>query len=277
MVTIVTDSTAYLTREEALTFGIQVVPMTYNIGGHMYHETYVDANGPFEKLFLLHSSGCQTSAVSAGAFLSTFEDLLRQGQEVLCITISSRLSGTFSSAIAAANITGREQVRVVDSLSAGGGLCLLVKEACRLAAEGAGLQEIARHIEQLRERVAIAFSVDDMTPLRRSGRLGFVRQSVSTILNFKPLLLCVDGAVISEDIVRGKHAQIKRLIEKIPPSVKRVIVHCLGADVSRAQEVCRALTKRRPDVSPEIRQLGPVLGIHLGLGVVGIAWMDTAN
>ena len=82
----------------------------------MYNETYADENGSFKKLIALSGGGCQTSQASISAFMSVFEELLRLGFFVLCLTISSRLSGTYSSASIAAKEIGSLKIRVVDSL-----------------------------------------------------------------------------------------------------------------------------------------------------------------
>ena len=80
---------------------------------------------------------------------------------------------------------------------------MLVEKARAMALAGASVEEIAEELQDLRSKITIAFSVDDMTPLRNSGRLGIVRQSVGTVLNLKPMLKCVDGAVISDGMARA--------------------------------------------------------------------------
>ena len=205
--------------------------------------------------------------------MSTFEELLRQGFEILCLTISSHLSGTYSSASIAAREIGSRKIRVVDSLTTGGGLYLLVKEAKLRTLTGMSMEEIALQIENLREKVAIAFSVDDMTPLRKSGRLGIVRQSVGTILNLKPLLLCENGSIVSIGSARGQYEQIRQLIAEVPSQIKDGIVHFIG-DSRAAQKTADEMKRLKLTDETQLRPLGPVLGIHLGIGVLGIAWMQ---
>ncbi len=106
-----------------------------------------------------------------------FQELVGQGFEVLCIVISSRLSGTFSSACAAAREVAPEHIHVLDSLSTAGGMYLLVEHARRLAECGLSLSQVAAVLESRRQGIHTAFSVDDMEALRRSGRIGLVRRS----------------------------------------------------------------------------------------------------
>lgn len=273
MIAIVTDSTSYMTKREAQEMGIRIVPITYYALGRMYLETYADLNGDFVTLLKQNNGKCQTSQPGIGVFMSTFDELLRQGFDVLCLTISSRLSGTYSSASIAAKEIGDKKIRVVDSLTTAGGLYMLIKEAKKMAEQNMEVGQIASEIERLREKIAIVFSVDDMTPLRKSGRLGIVRQSVGTILNRKPLLLCEGGSIVSDGVARGRIDQIKQLIVKMPYQTKNAVVHFIE-ESETAKRVADEIRRQRLSETVELRPLGPVLGIHLGTGVIGVAWME---
>lgn len=273
MITIVADSTAYLTREETKQLGVKLVPITYNVAGISFNEMHIGNNGNFEKLITQYSAYCKTAQTNVSVFLSAFDELLRKGHEVLCLTLSSRLSGTYSSASAAARETGKEGVIVVDSLTIAGGMRILIQYARKLIDEGKTLAEVADMVEAKRDYISIMFSVDDMMPLRRSGRLGFVRQSVSTILNIKPILRCEDGSVTSDSIARGEADQLTRLVSRIPENTEEVVVHYIS-DLKRAVKVAKLLETKKLAKNIVLRKLGPVLGIHLGLGVVGVVWSD---
>ena len=133
---------------------------------------------------------CNTAQASITVFAETFAELVKQGFEVVCLVISSRLSGTYSCASIAAGNVDPEKISVVDSRSTAGGLALLVKYAADLARKGFPRQEIVKKIKAMREQSGIVFSVANMDALRRSGRIGALRQSVGTILNIRPILLC---------------------------------------------------------------------------------------
>jgi DegV family protein with EDD domain len=272
MIAIVTDSTAYLTKKEAKELGVRVVPMTYTVSGHIFNESFADQNGSFERLIFHNLGRCTTSQAPISAFMSTFEELRRKNLQVFCIVMSSRLSGTYSSASIAAKEVDRENIMVLDSLTTAGGLTMLVRRARELIDEGHPLQEITRILEETRDRVGIAFSVDSMDALRRSGRLSVVRQSVGTILNIRPILLCEDGGIVSHSVVRGRSEQIRELVARIPKNAIKVIVHRLGEKIN-LDVVIATIKNRLPGVPIEQRPVGPVLAIHLGQGVVGITWM----
>ena len=190
--------------------------------------------------------------------------------EVLCLTISSRLSGTYSNASLAAKSVGGA-IRIVDGRTTAGGSCLLLRHAAQRIREGAQLQPLAEELRALREQIGIAFSVTDMNPLRRSGRLGIVRQSVGTILNIRPILQLVQGGVVACDTARGRRDQIRKLAGCVPKDAQRLIVHAIG-NQHGADDLAAQLEQLFPGVPLERRRVGPVLGIHLGLGVIGVVW-----
>lgn len=272
MITLIVDSTACMTRKEANDLNVKIAPVAYYVQGQVYHEIYSDCNGDYIRLLNCNSGKCKTSQTNVATFLSAFEEEIRKGNQVLCLTLSSRLSGTYSSASIAARELSNPNIVVVDSLLTAGGLFLLVKETAKLINQGLSLNEIVTKLEGIRNNITIAFSVDDIMPLRRSGRLGIVRQSVGTILNIKPLLLCVEGSVISDGSARGRNEQIKKLTEKIPASADTVIIHYIS-DFVTAKKVETEIKKTHFGVNTSLRILGPVLGVHLGTSLIGVVWL----
>lgn len=271
MIKIITDSTAYFRKSEASCLPLKVIPMNYTVNGQLYYESYPDSNGGFETLLRSHA-GFTTSQPNMAAFLSAFEEELSLGNEVLCITISSRLSGTYSTAHMAAKQTQSDRVVVFDSQLTGGGLYLLVCEAKELIDKGLSLSEIIKALPRIRDRITVAFSVDDMTPLRNSGRIGFVRMSVGTILNIKPVLLCRDGAVVFDSLARGGAELIKKLVQIIPRGTKKVVVNYIE-NSRAASNLYNVIIEKYPGINIRLRKMGPVLGIHLGLQVVAVSFI----
>ena len=197
MITLVTDSTAYLTKEEADRLKLRVVPMHYTIAGNSYTEGFADENQNFVDKIAANPDLCATAQASVADFVGMFQAIVHQGGEVLCVVISSRLSGAYSSACIAAKAVDAEKVRVVDSRTTAGGLALLLKKAAKLIRQGYPLEDIVAQVKKQREKTGIAFSVEDMESLRKSGRLSIVRQSVGAILNIRPILcLEKDGGAL---------------------------------------------------------------------------------
>lgn len=272
MIALVTDSTAYLTKNEAEQWNVKVVPMSYTVDGNIYHETYWDKNGDYENLLRFGIAEAKTSQSTVSAFMSAFDELVRQGKEVLCLTISSRLSGTYSSAVVAAQEVGKGQVTVFDSQLTAGGLYMLVKKAQQLIKNGCTLDDTINALYKIRDDISIVFSVSDLTQLRKSGRLGIIRQSVSTILNNKPLFFCMEGAVVSDGVARGQTAQIQQLMARIPRKVNEIIIHYTRQEEKATQIIHEKLKKAHPNALLMKRILGPVLTIHLGSATIGMAF-----
>lgn len=281
MIAIVTDSSAYLTLEECRAMGVTVVPLTYALGeDSAISELCVDQNGDYETFVLRNLTNIKTSQASYQMFYQTFRRLVARGFDVLCLTISGRLSGTYGNARMAAQELAhevtqtsardmvRERVQVIDSKSVGAGLYLLVRAADAMVRAGVALPMIAHRLRGLRDQLRTAFSVDDITPLRKSGRLGGMKLSISTILNLKPMLGFQDGALVALGTARGRQEQIRLLLEALPDDADTYVVEGFCADdaVRRLRE---ALESRGKTVL--LRRLGPVLAAHLGAGCVGVA------
>ena len=274
MFAVVTDSTAYLTRAEAERLGVEMVGMGYSDGTSDHTESFTDCNGRFDKL--IGSGRWTTSQVSAATFSEVFERLLVENEQVLCLTISSRLSGTHANALSAAKETGKGRVFVFDSLSAAGGLKLQVKRACALREMGISASGAMRALEAERQSVRVVFSVDSMEPLRRSGRIGMVRQAIGTVLDIRPVLALQGGAVYNHKLSRGKTDRIRKLIGCVPEGATEIDVCYFGAPESAVQ-LMSGLKAKLADAELSVSGIGPVLAIHLGLTALGVAfrvWSD---
>ena len=273
MIAIVTDSTICIPKGEADALGIRIVSNGYSVNGHIYAESFSDRNGDFEKRIFASQAVSKTSQARVAAFGQAFRELIRGGCDVLCIVLSSRLSGAYSSACIAAREEEAGRVAVVDSLTTAGGLLLMAKRARALISAGFSLQQVAAEVTKLRERTGIAFSVDDMEALRRSGRLGLVPQSIGTVLNIRPILLCVRGTVVARGLARGTTGRVRELVAKVPANAAEIIVHHMG-DPASAEPLVRSLRESFPTLEIGLYRLGPVLGVHLGKGTLGVAWIS---
>lgn len=272
MITIVSDSSACMTRIEALQLGVICVPMTYSLDDTIYTEHFIGENGEYEQL-LRTSQELRTSQCSPNAFFETFRTLRAAGQEVLCLTISSRMSGTYSNACLCARELDDASIRVLDTAKTASGMLMMIKEARKLANQGFSLDQIYEALAAMRPRINTLFSVTDMGPLRRSGRLGSVRQSVGTLLNARPILTCnADGTVEACDVVRGTHEQHKRLINAVPSGAVEAVVHHIALKAD-ARSIANKLTERGIK-QVEVREIGPVLGVHLGVDILSVMWME---
>ena len=278
MIAIVTDSSVYMTKEEAQKLGVHIIPMAYYVDGNSFYEQYSE-DASAERLKMIASGKCTTSQPPASAYTGLFEELLQDGYKVICITISSRLSGTYSSASLAAREVDNDggSIRIIDSRSVAGGMKFLVEYAVSVAGDPGilsgenRLDRLVSMIEAEREKISTVITVEDLEPLRRSGRIGFIRKSVGTVLNIRPIFIFVDGAVVSHDFAKGKNQQASKMIAAIPKDAKKIIVQHIGGD-DFAKTLMQAVKSEFPDADIQISAVGSILGIHLGIPSYGIAW-----
>ncbi|PKM62280.1 MAG: hypothetical protein CVU97_06090 [Firmicutes bacterium HGW-Firmicutes-21] len=271
MVAIVTDSTVCITKREASAYGVRIVPQNYIINGKSYKETYADSFGGFAAQIGDPEAVVETKEPDVRDFLDAFSLLVRKGYEIICITISSRLSSAYYNAVLAKKQLGGGRVEVIDSGLAAGGMYLLTKRARYLANAGMSLEEIVGGVYKYIPSIFTRFSVDDLSALRKSHRLVSVRKSVGTMLNRKPLLRLSGGTIVAEEIALGSSDRIRKMFGSIPHSAINIIIHYITPS-QRVDTIYRLARRLFPNAFVERRQLGPVLGAHLGCTVVGVVW-----
>lgn len=279
MLAIVVDSTCALTRAEAARLGATVVSSTYEVDGQPREETFLDENGDYAPL-LTAGRLTGTHAPGVQAFRSAFERLAADGSDVLCVTISSRLAGTYRNACKAADeahaalaaMPGSPRVAVLDSLSGFSNTEYLAQRARRLADEGKTLDEVAADLVSARTRQGICFSVPSTEPLRSAGRLSMLPQSVTTMLNRFPVLTMRDGAISCVDTVRGTHALAQAMVDQVPADASDLLLAHYGARGPLIVELLRATKERFGQARVRVKDAGPVLSCNLGDGAASIAW-----
>lgn len=271
MLALVTDSTCGLTRNEAAELGVDVVPMGYVSELGRREEGFVGENGDYAPL-LASGARVATEAVRPSAFEHAFRRHLRAGDEVLCITISSRLSGTFRSAEQAATAVGDRGVTVLDSWVTSGALEFMVRRARAMASAGHGPSEIAAALAELRTGERIVFSVSDMGALSRSGRLGAIRRAVATKLNRYPVMTLSEGGIVKLGDGRGARGMAEALARHVPKDATELLLSHFGPRGAEAREVLLAVRSRLPHAHVRVKDGGPVLARHLGTGAVSLSW-----
>lgn len=271
MIYLVTDSTACISREEARALDVLVVPMHFIKEGRETHqEGFIEDWQPTGAERLAEYS---TAQAPMSAFSELFANLKQEGHKALCLLISSRLSGTYHNALKAAEEAGPDFM-VVDSRTTAGAMYLLLRAARVMLNEGLSLEDCLERLMALRKRTRTIFTIQDMEPLRRSGRLGNMRSSVSTLLNLRPLLTLQDGSVVSHSLARGKQDQLRQMLLGLSGKPREVVVQSCG-DEEAADTLARKLNEMGIKVIR--RQINIVLAIHLGLPILSTAWIEEAS
>lgn len=274
-VQIVTDSSCDLPKEIIKEYDIQIVPLFI----HFNDETYIDQlEIDNETFYYKLSSGGKlpkTSRPTPMAFAKTFEKAGEKGP-VLCITLSSGLSGTYESALLAKNMV-QCQVEVIDSLNASIGIGLQVIRACKLAHQGLSLEEIKEEIIRYRREMRTFFTLDTLDYIVKGGRLSSWEGAIGQVLNIKPILYNLpDGVIGTLEKVRGRKRSLKRLIQLVEGSGKDFSNTPIGITHAKAGEDLQQLVEDlQSTLNPKeiiISELGPVIGAHTGFGTILLAF-----
>ena len=190
--------------------------------------------------------------------------------------MSSKLSGTYASAVQAQQSLPGRPIDVVDSLSVSVGLGLMVKEAVAMVQADATRAQILQRMLEMRGAIQILFAVDTLEYIQRGGRIGKAQALVGTLLKFKPILGIKEGEVVPVSRVRTRRKALDAMVELLTqqigargPRVKVAVTQAAAA--AEAAEVARVLSKHfaTPDVFTIT--LGPVVGVHVGPGTIGAA------
>lgn len=276
-VQIITDSTSDLTAEELRELGVHVIHMRVIFEGGVYTDGVDITKEEFYAKQAEAKVLPKTTQVNPGEFCDAFQPLLDTGDEVVAILLSSKLSGSFQSAVIAKDmVEGAERLHLVDSLNVTLGEGLLVREAVRLRDAGKSGAEIAAAIEALRSRVRFVAFVGTLKYLKMGGRISASTAALGTMLNISPVVAVVDGEVKSVGKVRGSQkimAYTLDFAKEYPVDTR----HCVVFGHSRCQKTMEAY-RDKVTAALGIRdwawdELGAVIGTHAGPGCYGLAYI----
>lgn len=272
-VAVVTDSTACLPASLVAEHSISVVPLRVTLGSRTALDG-VDVTCSDVARALRARVPVSTSRPAPGEFATRYRELLDGGaSHVVSVHLSAALSGTWESAVLAAQDFPHGAVRVVDSRSTAMGLGFAVLAAARCAGDGGSAAEVQGAATASVDATRTFFYVDTLEYLRRGGRIGTAQALLATTLSVKPLLQLVEGQIVALEKVRTASKALARLVELTVRAGGRdcvdVAVHHLAAP-ERAATVAEQLRAQLPRLGESVvAELGPVVGAHLGPGVVG--------
>lgn len=278
-IAIVTDTSSDLLPADASAAGIRLVPLKVSFGDETFDAVTGLSNEEFyERLTAPVAPLPKTAAPSPAAFESAYQDALDDGADgVMCVTISSRLSATYQSAVAGAKPFDADKVAVMDSMTTTHSLAMMAAGAAELAAKGRTLAEITAYIRDVRLRSGIYFSVATLEYLQKGGRIGRASALLGTALSIKPILFVEDGVVATADRKRTAAKARARLLELVNerPLEQAIVLHTMTPGVEGFRDEVAGITGLARDSIP-IGLTGPVAGTHVGPGILGVALLRTA-
>ena len=275
-IAVVTDSTAYIPAEALGDFDIPRIPLWLIWGDERFRDG-VDIDPPTFYGRLPESKVFPTtSQPSAGEFIEFFQQAGQGADSIVAVLISSKLSGTVASALAAkAQLPGMD-IHIVDSLSASMGLGFGVLEAARAVADGKEVGDVVGAAEAVRDHMNLMFAVDTLEYLHRGGRIGGAKRLLGTALNLKPLLYVDEGRIEALASVRTKRKAVARMLDEAEGRLGgKPMAEAAVLDVNCPEEgrsVAEMVQERFGLPVVYRTKVSPVIGAHVGPGTVGICF-----
>jgi DegV family protein with EDD domain len=276
-VAVVTDTTGYLPGELVREHGIHLVSLYVNFGGEktLREADITDYDRFYDELRDADALPT-TSQPAVGDFLAVYEPLLEDGHDILSIHISAGLSGTCGAARQAVETLERGgqdgRVRVFDSATGAGGIALVALAAAKAASDGGDLAAVEAAARAAREQLKIWFAIDTLEYLRRGGRIGAASAWIGSTLKIKPILT-VESEMTPVERVRTSARAFDRMVDYARQRHDAgadgwVVQHIQSPDqANKLADACREIFGSEP---VWISEVGPVLGVHTGPGLLGV-------
>lgn len=285
---IITESTADISQDMVDEIGVKVMPLAFEISGKSYmhypdtrelgiHEFYQQ---------LRKGEKSVTSLINTEAFMEFFEPILKEGNDILYISFSSALSGTYnSSLLAREELLERykdSKIVCVDSKAASAGEGLLVYSAAKKKEEGLDIEELVDWLEKNIHKLCHWFTVDDLYHLKRGGRVSAISAGIGTALNVKPILHVDDeGYLIPMEKVRGRkkslHALLEHMADTYNPSMGQTVFIGHGDSIEDAEYLANIIREKLEVKEIVITPIGPVVGSHSGPGTIALFFFGTGR
>jgi fatty acid kinase fatty acid binding subunit len=276
-VRIITDSTADLPPELAAQLGIRVMPLYVHFGDQVYRDGIDLTAEDFYPKLVANKTLPTTSTVAPVEFAKICDELSKQTNEILAITISSKLSATYDVALQGRDLRKDKKchVEVLDSKLFSMALGLVVIGAARRAREGASLDNVVEFAKGLYSRIHVRMTFDTLEYVRKGGRIGAAEAFMGRMLDVKPILTLKDG--MATPVVRRRtRAKAIEYLRKFATSFDNIAE--LAVAYTTKPEDAVGLVNDLDNVFPKERTylsvIGPVLGTHLGPGALGVAVVE---
>ncbi len=273
---VVTDSTAYIPKDLLKKWNIHMIPLNVIFGSEVYREE-IDINWTQFYEEVKTKELPTTSQPPIGQFVELFERLSADYDAVICVHLSSGISGTYQGAISAGTMVESIKVYPFDSEIS----CMVqgfyALEAAEWALRGEHPDAIMARLDELKKTARAYFMVDDLAHLQRGGRLSSAQAIIGSLLQVKPLLHFDNKVIVPFEKIRTRKKAMKRIVELLGEDAasgeayRAVIIHANREE--EAEEWRAELTALYPNVEFSIGYFGAVIGTHLGEGSMGMGWM----
>ena len=275
MIRFLVDTASDYTVEEIKAKGMEIVPMHITFGEADYRDGYDLTKDRFYELLTSNEAFPKTSQPTPQDFVDIFEEAEEKGDELICILLSSKLSGTFQSAMLAKNIVEYDKIHLVDSLGATHMIRFMTDYAQELAEAGKTAKEIVAELDEMKSKIKVLAVVDTLEYLCKGGRVNKATAAIGEVAKVKPMITVAEGevAVIGKSL--GKNKAIGNLLKALEECEvdERFPIYSLS---TLGTENCEAFEKRLTDAGYSFKerlQIGATIGTHVGPGVFGMIFV----
>lgn len=276
-IAVLTDSTAYLSKELREKHNIYMIPLSVVFGHDVFREEIDLTTEQFYQKVRNSESLPTTSQPAIGEFEELFANLKEDGYEaVISIHLSKKISGTYQAAVSAGKMIEGIEVYAFDSEISTMPQGIYAMEAAIMAKQNKTPDEIIAHLEELKQTSRAYFMVDDLSHLQRGGRLSGAQAIVGSLLKIKPILHFVDGEIEPFEKIRTRKKALERINNMLQDDIREkgvtrvIFIH--ANDEKSALQMEKQFNEQYPTIETMISYFGPVIGTHLGEGALGIAW-----
>lgn len=271
---IICDSLADVPKNLVKLYDIEVIPLTIIINETEYKDGQNLTNEEFYKLIKEYDEIPKTSQATYIQFKAIFKKYLDQGKKILYISGSSKVTGTYQSAMITKNDLQGE-IHIFDSLNLSYGCGAQVVTACEMNEQGKSIEDIVKKLEEIRDNILVLFAVDNLDYLKKGGRLSASKAAIGSMLSIKPILQMQDGLIVNIDQARGHKKVISKLIsitkEHFKNNIedKRIgIAH--GDNEVEFEKLKEAINSELKFTKMTETKIGPSIGSHTGAGTIGL-------
>ncbi len=272
-VKIVTDTTADLPPQLAKELGITMVPVYLRFGEEVFRDVVDISQDEFYRRLMQGPIHPNTTAPAPQDFIDVYKELSKTADGILSIHVTSKLSGTYNSALLGKKAVGNIcPIEVIDSQVITMGLGQLAIAADQMAKSGMSLQRIAKEVRQMIPRIRILGLLDTLKYLALGGRIGKMQALLGSVLNIKPMLTIKDGVLTPAGRARSRNKGIDMLFEyvKNTPEIQDLAV-VYNTTLDEAKALIGRLGTIFDEAQITLARLGPALGVHTGPGILLVA------
>ncbi len=275
---VVTDSGSDLPLSLREQYNVNVVPLTIQFGEDIYRDSVELTSDQFYQMLGEVTDLPSTCQPSPADFVKCYEEISEPGDHIISVHLSSKVSGTYQSAVLASTMVEDRNIHVIDSKSASIGLGIMAVGISEAVANGASVEEAISLAERIIDEMGVYFIVDTLEYLRRNGRIGNASAMVGSLLSIKPILTLDDGVVTPFDKVRGKNKALNKIVDilinysKANPD-RKIRLGLMHANCIDEAEALAAKIKAEVNLHDiVIDYIGPTIGVHVGPGTIAMLW-----